>query len=183
MILTLKRMIAKLIDLVLFSIVAFFVTMLITVFLSLIFSSLINENSFMMQWINNAPTSDMEAMISYFNENKIYTLYLSSIGSIFLLINGFIYFGVIGERCHGSLGKYAMHIEIINNNYDIKLSKVKLFLREPFMHYILFVFLTSFVALFYEPFAFISEFIVYIYLISLLLNNDFWSKLMKFKII
>ncbi len=183
MIFNIKRIFAKIIDLVLFFISGFFVLTLFTILIVTVFSDFILNNATLSGFVTNMPTEDIDAMIIYMESYYTLVMILGLFGSLIMILFGYIYFGIIGKYTYGSLGKYAMHIRVVNLDDTKCNSKVRLYLREPLIHIMLFGILGSLLSLIWMPFGMIDSIAYYTYIILFIVGFDFWNKYMSLKLL
>lgn len=182
MMLSIKRIFAKIIDLVLFFISGFFILTILTLIVTFLFSDYILSNPYLTEFVTNMP-SEFEAMVTYMESYYTLVMILGLIGSLMMVIFGYVYFGIIGKYTYGSLGKYAMHIRVVNLDDSRCLSKSRLFFREPLIHIMIIGMISSTLSLVWLPFGMLGSIAYYTYIILFIVGYDFWNRYMSLKLL
>jgi uncharacterized RDD family membrane protein YckC len=151
--------------------------------MTILFSDYILSNPTLTEFVTNMPSGDFDAMVLYMESYYNLVMLLGIFGSFIMVLFGYIYFGIIGKYTYGSLGKYAMHIRVVNLDDTKCDSKMKLYLREPLIHIMIFGMISSLLSIVWSPFGMIGSIAYYTYIILFIFKYDFWNRYMSLKLL
>lgn len=175
-----KRVLAKLIDLVIFVLVNSIVTVLAIGAVDLILQNHDIANS-ITTFMAELSTLNADAGLQYIQDNREFFLFLMTLTYMSVYLSCFIYFGVLGSLVNGSLGKYVLKLGVKYKDNDKKVNMFILTLREPFFHMMIIVYLFLIIGYFFPELPLINIFPM-LYIVFFFVGKDFWNQIFKVKV-
>lgn len=173
-----KRLLAKIIDLLILSIVGGTLIIALGVTVDTVLELGVVDRLIVMQESIAAVSSDIDAVNAIVEENLTMIYGISVFSSVLTLVFAVFYFGFFGKMFMGSIGKKLIGIQVETKSVRM-LTFIK---REPAVH-ILTLSVILLLISYFIPNAILFDVFTFVYLIFFAMGNDYWNTITHSKVV
>lgn len=173
-----KRLIAKIIDLLILSIVGGTLIIALGITFDTVLELGVVDRLVVMQESIAAVSSDVDAVNTILEENLKMLYGISIFSSILTLVFAILYFGFFGKMFSGSVGKKLIGLKVEMQNTSM-LTYIK---REPAIHILTLSVILLLISYFVSN-ALLFDVFSFVYLIFFAMGNDYWNTITRSKVV